>query len=66
MLSSEHSKNVATSWTVTLKLHFVSLILSLAAAPPRMKHGKMSNQREKRAAGEPYWAYSGELFLPCF
>ncbi|XP_053491964.1 receptor-type tyrosine-protein phosphatase gamma isoform X2 [Ictalurus furcatus] len=30
-----------------------------AAAPPRMKHGKMSNQREKRAAGEPYWAYSG-------
>ncbi|KAG7326546.1 hypothetical protein KOW79_009947 [Hemibagrus wyckioides] len=41
---------------------FVLLIQSISshpAAPPGTKHGRMSNQREKRATREPYWAYSG-------
>ncbi|XP_026774398.1 receptor-type tyrosine-protein phosphatase gamma isoform X1 [Pangasianodon hypophthalmus] len=42
-----------------LSVLLMQSISSHPAAPPRTKHGRMSNQREKRAAGEPYWAYSG-------
>lgn len=41
----------------------VCVFFSEAAAPTGMKH----HQRERRAAGEPYWAYSGEFpFLSIF
>ncbi|KAI5109110.1 receptor-type tyrosine-protein phosphatase gamma [Silurus meridionalis] len=42
-----------------LSVILIQSISSHPAVPPRTKHGRMSNQREKRAAGEPYWAYSG-------
>ncbi|MCJ8729428.1 hypothetical protein PDJAM_G00106170 [Pangasius djambal] len=42
-----------------LSVLLMQSISSHPAAPTRTKHGRMSNQREKRATGEPYWAYSG-------
>ncbi|XP_060775396.1 receptor-type tyrosine-protein phosphatase gamma isoform X2 [Neoarius graeffei] len=42
-----------------LSVLLIQSISSHPAAPPRTKHGRMSNQREKRATREPYWAYSG-------
>ncbi|XP_053354672.1 receptor-type tyrosine-protein phosphatase gamma isoform X1 [Clarias gariepinus] len=42
-----------------LSVLLIQSISSHPATPPKSKHGRMPNQREKRATGEPYWAYSG-------
>ncbi|XP_060724133.1 receptor-type tyrosine-protein phosphatase gamma isoform X1 [Tachysurus vachellii] len=46
-------------WCWGLSVLLIQSISSHPAAPPGTKHGRISNQREKRATREPYWAYSG-------
>uniref|UniRef100_A0A8C1PFF9 Uncharacterized protein n=1 Tax=Cyprinus carpio TaxID=7962 RepID=A0A8C1PFF9_CYPCA len=44
----------------------VSSDLSLTASHVETEHrGSSATQRERRASGEPYWAYSGDSFT-CF
>ncbi|XP_076870406.1 receptor-type tyrosine-protein phosphatase gamma isoform X2 [Brachyhypopomus gauderio] len=45
--------------SLTFSLLLVQSISCHLAAPMGAKHGNAANQRERRAAREPYWAYSG-------
>lgn len=41
--------------------HLTSTFLFLSAVPPGLEHrGSVAAPRERRAAEEPYWAYSGK------